>query len=61
MPGIFNKDLGAKLILFRFYHHHDVPWVMDDGPWTFDNNLLVLHELKPGEEPTGVLLFFAPF
>lgn len=35
---------------------------MDEGPWTFNNYLLVLHELKPGEEPTKVLLFFfAPF
>lgn len=43
--GLFIKDLGSKLILFRFYHHHDLRWVMDGGPWTFDNHLLVLHVL----------------
>ena len=59
--GMFVQDLGNKLILFKFYHHHDVRWVMEGGPWTFDNHLLVLHELQPGEDPTEVPLYFVPF
>lgn len=34
---------------------------MDNGPWTFDNHLLLLHELKPGEEPMEVPLHLATF
>lgn len=59
--GITVKDLGAKLILFWFYHQHDICWVMDGWPWTFDNHLLLLNELKPRKEPTKIPLFFTPF
>lgn len=59
--GISVKDLGAKLILFCFFHQHDLRWVMDGGPWTFDSHLLMLHELRVGEEPTDAPLCFVPF
>ncbi|CAN1848203.1 hypothetical protein LINPERHAP1_LOCUS38837 [Linum perenne] len=29
-----------------FFHAKDIRWLVDNGPWTFDNNLLMLHELK---------------
>lgn len=35
--------------------------MMNGGPWMFDNHILVLHELKPGEKPTEVPLHFAAF
>ncbi|CAN1807844.1 Uncharacterized protein At4g02000 [Linum perenne] len=44
------------MVLFRFYHARDVQWVIDNGPWTFDGSLLVLHELKQGEHPANVAL-----
>lgn len=34
---------------------------MDNGPWTFDNHLLLLHEMRPGEEPMEVPLHSADF
>ena len=34
---------------------------MDGGLWTFNNHLLILHELKAGEDPVDVPLFFSPF
>ncbi|KAL6520485.1 hypothetical protein OROHE_017073 [Orobanche hederae] len=57
-PGRGMKiiELEEGLILFRFYHINDLRWVMDNEPWTFDNNLLLLHELKEGEIPTTVSL-----
>ncbi|CAN1239981.1 hypothetical protein LINGRAPRIM_LOCUS2560 [Linum grandiflorum] len=37
--------LGEKHYIFRFNHIHDLRWVMDNQPWTYDNALLVMHEL----------------
>lgn len=59
--SLFIKDLGNKLIFFRFYHQHDLRWVMDSRPWTSDNHLLVLHKLKSNEEPTDVPFHLAAF
>ncbi|CAN0839957.1 G-type lectin S-receptor-like serine/threonine-protein kinase SD1-1 [Linum grandiflorum] len=39
--GMAAEDLGDKLYLFRFHHPHDLRWVIDNRPWTFDNALLV--------------------
>ncbi|CAN0906898.1 hypothetical protein LINGRAHAP2_LOCUS24506 [Linum grandiflorum] len=59
--GMAVEDLGDKLYLFCFHHHHDLRWVIDNRPWAFDNALLVLDELKNGETPTSVLLISSPF
>lgn len=59
--GVYIKDLGSKLILFRFKHLIDLRFVVDNGPRTFDNHLLLLHKLQPGEEPTEVPLHMADF
>ncbi|CAN0843271.1 hypothetical protein LINGRAPRIM_LOCUS216 [Linum grandiflorum] len=55
------EDLGDKHYLFRFNHGHDLRWVLDNRPWTFDSALLVLHELQKGETPSTVLLTSSPF
>ncbi|CAN1744882.1 hypothetical protein LINPERHAP1_LOCUS2262 [Linum perenne] len=34
---------------------------MDGGPWSFDNNLLMLHELKPRDNIHEVPLFYTAF
>ncbi|CAN1243398.1 hypothetical protein LINPERPRIM_LOCUS5673 [Linum perenne] len=59
--GISIEDLGNRLVLFRFYSKIDLRWVLDNGPWTFDDYLLVLHEMKEGEDPTRVPLHQAAF
>ncbi|CAN0898991.1 hypothetical protein LINGRAHAP2_LOCUS20021 [Linum grandiflorum] len=59
--GMAVEDLGDKHYLFRFNHYHGLRWVIDYRPWTFDNALLVLDELKKGETPTSVLLTSSPF
>ncbi|CAN1798486.1 hypothetical protein LINPERHAP1_LOCUS21731 [Linum perenne] len=50
--GMNVKEIGQKLILFRFYHVADLKGVC--GPWTFNSSLLVLRVLQPGELPTMV-------
>ncbi|CAN1227749.1 hypothetical protein LINGRAPRIM_LOCUS1217 [Linum grandiflorum] len=60
-PGMWMKaeELGQNLLLFRFYSELDLRWVIDNGPWHFERFLLVLHELKTGEDPTMIPLHHA--
>ncbi|CAN1152283.1 hypothetical protein LINPERHAP2_LOCUS18658 [Linum perenne] len=58
--GITIKDLGGKLIFFKFYHILDLRWVVDNGPRTHNGNVLVLDELERGEKPRMVPLGPAP-
>lgn len=59
--GISIKDIKPGLFLFQFYHAEDLQWVRNGGPWSFDNALLVLNVIKPGEDPTKVSLFELEF
>ncbi|CAN1149593.1 hypothetical protein LINPERHAP2_LOCUS17106 [Linum perenne] len=47
--GVTVKDLGNRLLLFRFYHERYIRWVLDNGPWSFNNALLITHELNSSE------------
>lgn len=64
--AVENYDMclvGSRLYLFRFFHEIDVCDydVLRGGPWSYDNHLLVLHRMKPGEMPMEVPLFYADF
>ncbi|CAN0838066.1 hypothetical protein LINGRAHAP2_LOCUS1977 [Linum grandiflorum] len=59
--GMAVKELGNRLLLFRFYHNLDMRWVLDNGPWLFDRHLLVLRELSTGMDPTTTLIHLADF
>ncbi|KAL8093379.1 hypothetical protein AgCh_035304 [Apium graveolens] len=54
--GINIKSIKEGLYLFQFYHKDDLNWVINNGPWTFDNVLLVSNIIKAGEDPTKVPL-----
>lgn len=54
--GITIKELKPGLFLFQFYHVEDMNWVINGGPWSFDNALLVTSVIKQGEDPTKVPL-----
>lgn len=54
--GINIKSIKKRLYLFQFYHKDDLNWVINNGPWTFDNVLLVSNIIKAGEDPTKVPL-----
>lgn len=41
---------------FVFYHTLDLQKVLEGGPWTFEQILLVYHYLKEGEDPHLVRL-----
>lgn len=54
--GMDVLDLGEQRYSFVFYHILDMQKVLDGGPWTFEQNLLVYHWLKEGEVPHSVPL-----
>lgn len=54
--GITIKELEADIYLFQFYHSEDLNWVKNGGPWSFDNIMLVLSTIPPGENPVKVPL-----
>ncbi|KAK6141670.1 hypothetical protein DH2020_024591 [Rehmannia glutinosa] len=57
VKGVFLRDLGPNLFLFQFFHEMDVARVQKNGPWTFDNLLLITKRLNVGEQPSKVQLF----
>lgn len=54
--GVMVRDLGSNRFLFTFYHERDIARVLSDGPWTFDQNLVLLRRLENGEDPMMVPL-----
>ena len=59
--GITLKDISDSLFLFQFYHIVDLRSILEGGPWSFDNHLLILHHLKPEKPPSEVPLVFSKF
>ncbi|XP_073025182.1 uncharacterized protein At4g02000-like [Primulina eburnea] len=54
--GVTIRDIGFKRFIFQFYHRIDMRRILERGPWTFDNNFLILHHLKQEEQPLQVPL-----
>lgn len=54
--GMEVHDIGGHRYSFVFYHPLDLRKVLDGGPWTFEQNLLIYHELKENEDPHLVKL-----
>lgn len=52
--GLTIKELGQGLFLFQFYRKEDKQWVLKGGPWSFDNAMLALEEVKAGQNPVSV-------
>lgn len=58
MMGINIKELEQGIYLFQFFHKEDLMWVQSGGPWSFDNTMLCLDIIPPGEDPLKVDLWF---
>ncbi|KAL8096581.1 hypothetical protein AgCh_037515 [Apium graveolens] len=54
--GISIKALNSGVFLFQFYHKDDLKWMLSNGPWSFDGAMLVVNEIKAGEDPVKVQL-----
>ncbi|MBA0840667.1 hypothetical protein Goarm_003234 [Gossypium armourianum] len=54
--GVSILDLGV-----RFYLEVDVESIEQNGPWSFNSHILLLHRLREGEIPMGVELNWVAF
>ncbi|XP_074322934.1 uncharacterized protein LOC141659900 [Apium graveolens] len=52
--GMEVYEMGDRKYSFIFYHKLDVAKVMEGGPWSFEQSMLVLHQVEMGDDPTAV-------
>ncbi|XP_019193159.1 PREDICTED: uncharacterized protein LOC109187428 [Ipomoea nil] len=50
------QPLDENLFLFQFPHQKDRQRVLDDGPWSYENNTLICDVVPPGTRPEDVPL-----
>lgn len=49
--GMKVHDIGGHRYSFVFYHRLDLQKDLEGGPWTFEQSLLVYHQLRENEDP----------
>lgn len=54
------RDLGSGRIPFCFFYEVDLLQIINGGPWTFNNHLLVTHRIREGEDPRRVDIDICP-
>ncbi|CAH9073758.1 unnamed protein product [Cuscuta europaea] len=59
--GVTIIEIGAQRYPFQFYNENDMIRVLEEGPWTFDQNPIVLARLKQGDLPLQMSLNRADF
>lgn len=57
IKGVFMEETSfPNLFIFKFFHELDVKRVLDDGPWTFNQQVLLLKRLDMNEQLKDVHL-----
>ncbi|XP_031102025.1 uncharacterized protein LOC116005932 [Ipomoea triloba] len=56
VKGVQITELQPNLFMFVFFHVTDMQYVLDEGPWSFDNCTLVCRQVKDGVLPGDVPL-----
>jgi hypothetical protein len=56
VKGVMITPIESNKFLFQFFHNLDMGRVIVDGPWSFDNFMLALRKVSPGEDPLSVPL-----
>lgn len=56
MEGMEVHELGGSRYSFVLYHKMDVQKIVNAVPWSFEQAVLVLHQLAPTEDPNMVKL-----
>lgn len=50
VKGVFMKETSIpNLFIFKFFHELNLQRVLDDRPWTFNNQALVVKKLEMGD------------
>ena len=53
-------DIGEGLFQFKFSIKSQMKWVLDNGPWSFENQFLVLRRWEKGITPRSVKFTTVP-
>jgi hypothetical protein len=61
VKGVTIKETKEGLLLFSFAHPLDMEAVLNGGPWTFDNNMLIVDRVQIGMQIENIPLFHADF
>ncbi|CAH9143378.1 unnamed protein product [Cuscuta epithymum] len=59
--GMAVQEIDEKRYLFTFNHKIDMNRVIEDGPWLFERNLVLLKAVGPNDIPHKMDLFEAEF
>ncbi|XP_019184789.1 PREDICTED: uncharacterized protein LOC109179748 [Ipomoea nil] len=59
--GVTIKELPLNLMLFQFYHEFDLMRVLEDGPWVFEQNLVLIKRVEENQSLLDVELNVAEF
>ena len=54
-------EVGNGILQFKFNLKHQLEWVEKNGPWNFDNNLLLLCRWRKGLTATNISFSHSPF
>jgi hypothetical protein len=57
VKGVTIKEATAGKFLFHFAHPLDMEAVLNGGPWSFDNNMLLLEQVQIGMQVDQIPLF----
>jgi hypothetical protein len=57
VKGVTIKEATGGKFLFHFAHPIDMEAVLNGGPWTFDNNMLILEQVQLGMQIERIPLF----
>ncbi|GLT45096.1 hypothetical protein SLA2020_189540 [Shorea laevis] len=61
VKGMHMRILGNNLFAFYFFHPVDMKRVLAEGPWRFDNHVMVLQEAQGGRQVVKEELCIVPF
>ncbi|KAL2938973.1 hypothetical protein RDABS01_022422 [Bienertia sinuspersici] len=59
--GLVVREIENNIFVFQFFSKGDREKVMDQGPWSFDGKLLLLKDVKRGEQPAEMSFNMARF
>ncbi|KAL2895154.1 hypothetical protein RDABS01_011063 [Bienertia sinuspersici] len=59
--GLVVREIENNIFVFQFFSKGDREKVMDQGSWSFDGKLLLLKDVKRGEQPAKMSFNMARF
>ena len=60
-PNLRIVEVGNDIFQFKFSNEYQLQWVETNGPWNFENNLLLLQRWKRGMTANNINFTHTPF